>query len=157
MNTEYLYRQFAFLIALITVAGCTALAPKPETSLFDRLGGQSAIEAVVSDFVDLVGADTRITNEVVKTRLASIDIPALKSHASNLVCGATGGPCQYTGRDMKSTHAGLGITNAEFDYVVDDLVETLNQYKVPEREKNELLGLLAPMRDDITEVQSYNP
>lgn len=54
---------------------------------------------------------------------------------------------------MKAAHAGMGISNAEFDAVVDDLVKTLNQYKVQEQEKSELLTLLAPMRKDIVEVQ----
>jgi len=64
-----------------------------------------------------------------------------------------GWPYEYTGRDIKTTHARLGITDTEFDAVVDDLVKTLDKYKVPEREKNELLSLLAPMRKDIVEVK----
>ena len=92
------------------------LAPKPEATLYERLGGKSAIQAVVNDFIDRVGADPRITNEKVKARLGAIHIPALKVHVTNQVCAAAGGPCEYTGRDMISTHAGLEITNAEFDY-----------------------------------------
>ena len=56
------------------------------------------------------------------------------------------------GRDMTVTHAGLEITNAEFDYVVDDLFKTRDQHKIPEREKNEWLALLAPMRVDIVQA-----
>ncbi|MFO0765791.1 MAG: group 1 truncated hemoglobin [Nitrospiraceae bacterium] len=63
------------------------------------------------------------------------------------ICQASGGPCTYTGRDMKSTHAGMGINSGDFDALVGDLVATLNQFKVPEREKNELLGALGPMKD----------
>jgi hemoglobin len=69
-----------------------------------------------------------------------------------MVCQATGGPCVYTGRNMKAAHAGMGISHAEFDAVVDDLVQTLNTYEVPEREQHELLALLAPLRDDIVEA-----
>lgn len=144
---------FVILLVMLSVVGCAMLTPKPEASLYDRLGGQSAIEAVVNDFVDRVGADPRITNEKVRARLGAIHIPTLKVHVTNQVCAAAGGPCEYTGRDMISAHAGLEITNAEFDYVVDDLVTTLDQYEVPEREKNDVLSLLAPMRNDIVQAQ----
>jgi hemoglobin len=132
---KHLSELFVTLTVVLSVVGCTMLTSKQETSLYERLGGQSAIEAVVNDFVDRVGADTRITNEKVKARLAVIHIPTLKWHVTNQVCMATGGPCDYKGRDMTVTHAGLEITNVEFDYVVDDLVKTLDQYKVPAREK----------------------
>ncbi len=127
-------------------------ATKPEASLYERLGGKSAIEVVVNDFWTEVFADNRITNEKVRARWAAIHIPTLKMHVTNLMCMATGGPFEYTGRETKTTHTGLGITNADFEAVVDDLVKTLDKYKVPEREKNELLSLLAPMRKDIVEV-----
>jgi hemoglobin len=135
------------------IVGCATPTIKQDTSLYERLGGKSAIEAVVNDFIDRVGADPRITNEKVKARIAAIDIPTLKWQVTNQVCAASGGPCKYTGRDMVSSHAGLMITNAEFDAVVDDLVKTLDQFKVQEREKNELLSLLAPMRADIVQAQ----
>ena len=143
---------FVILMVMVSVVGCAMLAPKPEATLYEQLGGKSAIQAVVNDFIDRVGADPRITNEKVKARLGAIHIPALKVHVTNQVCAAAGGPCEYTGRDMISTHAGLEITNAEFDYVVDDLVTTLDRYKVPEREKSEVLALLAPMRGDIVQA-----
>ena len=144
---------FVTLLLMLWLVGCATLPSQPEASLYERLDGKPAIEAVVNDFVNRVSADPRITNEKVKARLSVIHVPTLKWHVTNQVCLATGGPCEYTGRDMKSTHVGLVITNAEFDYVVDDLVTTLDQYKVPEREKNELLSLLAPMRADIVQAQ----
>ena len=151
MKTRH-YKAAAVWMVMFYLTGCAGLSPRP-ASLYERLGEKSAIDAVVNDFVNTVGADTRITNEAVKAKLGSIDIATLKSHVSNLVCNATGGPCEYKGRDMKTTHRGLGITTAEWGFVVDDLVATLEKYAVPEREKNELLGLLAPMKDDIVEVR----
>ncbi|HKR07749.1 MAG TPA: group 1 truncated hemoglobin, partial [Gemmatimonadaceae bacterium] len=70
------------------------------------------------------------------------------------VCGATGGPCTYTGRSMKEAHRNMKVTNGEFDALVEDLTTALNDYKVPDREKNELLGILATMKPDIVEVNS---
>jgi hemoglobin len=117
-----------------------------EKSLYDRLGGKPAITAVVDDFVGRVAADTRING-----KFANANIPRLKTMLVDQICQASGGPCTYTGRDMKSAHAGIGITGEEFDALVDDLVATLNKFKVPEREKNELLGALGPMKKDIVE------
>jgi hemoglobin len=70
------------------------------------------------------------------------------------VCQATGGPCSYSGRDMKKTHDGMGVTAGEFDALVEDLVSALDRFDVPKAEQDELLGLLGPMRGDIVEVES---
>jgi hemoglobin len=70
------------------------------------------------------------------------------------VCEATGGPCSYTGRDMKETHTGMGVTSGEFDAFVEDLVATLDRFNVPQGEQQELLGLLAPMKNYIVEIDS---
>lgn len=118
-------------------------APKP---LFDRLGGKGAIEAVIDDFLGRVGADERINSG-----FAVGHLPRLRQRLIELVCAATGGPCTYSGRDMGTVHAGMKITNEQFDALVGHLVATLEKFKVPEKEKGELLGLLAPMRGQIVE------
>jgi len=136
----------------LTVSACNSLgAPSAgtaatEKSLYDRLGGKTAITAVVDDFVGRVAADTRING-----KFANANIPRLKSMLVDQICQASGGPCTYTGRDMKNTHAGMGVSSSDFDALVGDLVATLNKFKVPEREKNELLGALGPMKGDIVE------
>jgi len=121
----------------------TAMVDK---SLYDRLGGKPAITAVVDDFVGRVAADNRING-----KFANTDIPRLKMLLVEQICQASGGPCTYTGRSMKATHAGMGVSSGDFDALVGDLVATLNKFKVPEREKSELLGALGPMKGDIVE------
>ncbi len=121
----------------------TAMADK---SLYDRLGGKPAITAVVDDFVGRVAADSRING-----KFANTDIPRLKMLLVEQICQASGGPCTYSGRSMKATHAGMGVSSSDFDALVGDLVATLNKFKVPEREKSELLGVLGPMKSDIVE------
>ena len=118
-------------------------------SLFERLGGKDAITAVVDDFVGRCAADARINGKFART-----DVPRLKTHLVDQVCAATGGPCTYSGRDMRTTHDGMSVTGGEFDALVANLVATLDQFGVPEAEKGELLGALAPMRGDIVEVKS---
>jgi hemoglobin len=127
----------------LSVAGC-GLFGIGQKSLYERLGGLPYIQAVVDDFTANVAADNRINQRFAKT-----DIPVLKKLLVDQICEATGGPCKYTGRDMKTTHKGMNITDPEWNALVEDLVKTLDKYKVPEKEKNELLALLAPMKPDI--------
>ena len=130
------------------LAGCSGTATMPaQQSLYDRLGAKPAISAVVNQFVSNVAGDTRIN-----ARFATTDIPRLKGNLVDQVCMATGGPCEYKGHDMKTTHAGMKISNADFGALVEDLVKALDTFKVPAREKDELLGLLGPMKKDIVEV-----
>ena len=137
----------ASMLCLVFLAGCeTTPVEKTGPSLYARLGEKPAITAVVDAFVGRVAADKRINGY-----FAHADIPRLKTHLVNQVCAASGGPCTYSGRTMKTTHAGMGITNQAFDALVEDLVATLDQFKVPEREKKELLAVLGPMRSDIVE------
>jgi hemoglobin len=67
------------------------------------------------------------------------------------ICQASGGPCMYMGKDMKTAHMGMGITGAEFDALVSDLVGALDKFTVGEKEKGELLGALGPMKPEIVE------
>ena len=135
---------------LLSLGGCNTMESVGHTtadkSLYERLDGKPAITAVVDDFVGRVAADPRING-----RFAATDIPRLKMLLVEQICQASGGPCTYTGRSMKATHAGMGVSSADFDALVGDLVATLNKFKVPEREKNELLAALGPMKGDIVE------
>jgi hemoglobin len=114
--------------------------------LYDRLGGKGAITAVVETFVGKVGADKRINGY-----FGSTDLTKLKVHLVDQICEASGGPCKYTGRSMKQTHAGMGVTDAAFGALVEDLVAALNQHKVGKAEQDQLLGILGPMKSDIVE------
>jgi hemoglobin len=118
-------------------------------SLYERLGGLDAITAVIDSFVARCAGDDRVNPKFERT-----DIPRLKKMLVDQVCEAAGGPCTYTGRTMRETHDGMGVTAGEFDALVEDLVATLDEFGVPSAEQDELLGLLAPMRDEIVEVES---
>ena len=109
-------------------------------SLYWRLGGPDAINAAVDETVKISKADPRLAG-----RFSGACAAKLKEQ----LCAATGGPCTYTGRDMKTAHKGLKITEAEFGAVAENLVKVLDAFKVPEKEKNELVGLVAPMKGDI--------
>lgn len=113
-------------------------------SLYDRLGGKDAITAVVDKFVGIVVADERINGF-----FKNADAGNLKKQLVDQICSATGGPCKYTGKDMKTAHAGMGVKEADFNALVEDLVKALDEFKVPEKEKGELLGALGGMKGDI--------
>ena len=118
-------------------------------SLYDRLGGLGAINALTTSWVARVGGDDRANGKFVRT-----DIPRLMKEVAEHLCEVTGGPCTYTGRSMAETHAGMGTTAGEFDIVVQHLNGALDDLNVPEAEQDELVGLLLPMRSDIVEVES---
>lgn len=143
----------AVLLAVVACGGGkkggdTTTATPTGKSLYDRLGGRDAIVAVVDEFVANVAADTRIN-----AMFANADIANLKTKLVDQICQATGGPCTYTGKGMKEAHTGMNIKKADFDALVEDLVKALKKFNVPEKEQNELLGLLAPMEADIVQAQ----
>jgi hemoglobin len=118
-------------------------------TLYDRLGGIDAIRAVVEDFRDRVAADDRIN-----LKFARSDLARLTKMLIDQVCEATGGPCHYNGRGMKEAHGGMKVTTGEFNALVEDLVATLKNFKVPSGEQNELLAILGPLKAEIVEVDS---
>jgi hemoglobin len=122
--------------------------------LWERLGGQPAVEAVVHDFVSLAATDPQVNffrDGAVK--LDADGVRKLEMHLVGLVSATTGGPLPYEGRDMKSAHAGMKITDAEFDALAADLVATLKKYKVPPTETDELIAIVVSTRGDIVEAK----
>jgi hemoglobin len=117
--------------------------------LYERLGGLDAITAVVDSFVARCAADDRINRKFART-----DVPRLRKMLVDQVCEATGGPCTYSGRDMRETHDGMGVTAGEFEALVEDLGATLDEFNVPTAEQAELVGILGPFRGEIVEVES---
>lgn len=149
-------RQIGLLLVMVLVVACGGggSAKKEDTttgggagdgkSLYDRLGGKDAITAVVDDFVNTAATDDRI-----KDFFKNTDAKDLKAKLVDQICEASGGPCKYTGKDMKTVHTGMKITEDHFNALVEDLVKSLDKFKVGEREKNELLGALGGMKGDI--------
>ncbi|HWO21419.1 MAG TPA: group 1 truncated hemoglobin [Kofleriaceae bacterium] len=144
-------RQIGLVLVLMLAVACGGGSKKEDTtasgggkSLYDRLGGKDAITAVVDDFVN-----NAATDEKIKHFFANTDAKALKEKLVDQICEATGGPCKYTGKDMKTAHTGMKVTEDDFNALVGDLVKSLDKFKVPEKEKNELLGALGGMKGDI--------
>lgn len=121
-------------------------APKPD-SLYKRLGGYDAIAAVTDDFIIRLVTDTKLSkffggvSDNSKARIRQLVVDQL--------CAATGGPCIYIGRDMKTSHQGLGITNDDWNAAVADLTATFDKFNVGQKERSELVAILSTIKPDI--------
>jgi len=118
-------------------------------SLYERLGGTDGIRAVAQAFEQRAGKDDRINQKFART-----NFERLTKEFVDQLCQDSGGPCRYSGLSMKQSHTNMGVTAGEFDAFVEDFVATLDDFNVGKAEQNELLSDLAPMRDDIVEVES---
>ena len=143
------------LASVLALGACGGKSKGPDStgdnmaatkSLYERLGGKEGITAVVKDFVANVGADARIN-----TMFANTDLAALETKLIDQICQASGGPCTYTGKTMKEVHANMGVTEAHFNALVEDLVKSLDKIGVKDPEKSELLGALGGMKGDIVQ------
>ena len=118
-------------------------------SLYDRLGGLDAINALTESWVARVGGDDRANKKFVRT-----DIARLKKEIVDQLCEATGGPCTYTGRSMKETHDGMAVTAGEFNVAMQHLDATFDELNIPiRRTKTSWVTLIMPMRGDIVETE----
>ena len=120
-----------------------------ERSLYERLGGIDAITAVARAFEDRAAKDDRINQKFARTNL-----DRLTKEFVDQLCQDTGGPCTYTGLNMRQTHTNMGVTSGEWDAFMEDFVATLDSFNVGKAEQDELLNLLRPMRAEIVEVDS---
>lgn len=152
-------RQFLLWAAIVVVAAAILLSackkdenpPVQTPSLYSRLGGTSAITAVIDTFLTFVVADTVIADKFAGALADTTGqrVARLRNMLIAQLCVATGGPCTYTGLSMPQAHQGMNISDSEFDALVGDLVRGLDAYSVGTTEKTELLAILGPLRSQI--------
>lgn len=112
--------------------------------VFDQFGGEAGLVALMDEFMRILLADERM-----RPFFEFSDQALVKKHLVEQFCVILGGPCTYTGRDMKQTHAFLGIDRADFNALVEDLQIAMNRQGIPFRAQNKLLAKLAPMHREI--------
>jgi hemoglobin len=146
--TPFLYFTLA---AFAAVAPFYAAPPQafaqPQESLYQRLGGHDALAGVTDDFLGRLATDPQLKRFFIGHNKEGLT--RIRLHVIDFLCVATGGPCAYTGQDMKTAHTGLGITEDDWNASVKHLVETLDKFKVPEKEKSEVLGAISGLKGDI--------
>ncbi len=143
------------LAVLLVIVSTSAFAAEPQPSLYKRLGGYDALAAVTDDFIGRLAADKSLSRFFVGHSKDSLG--RIRQLVVDQLCAATGGPCIYVGRDMKTAHQGMGITEADWSAAVGHLTATLDKFKVPEREKNEVLGAISSFKKDIVEEKPMPP
>lgn len=129
------------LLFSIFLSGCQT---NPHPDLFDDLGGLSGIENIVDDFLVGLGGDARISHH-----FANADPVRLREKLIEQFCAQAGGGCTYTGDSMKDSHTGMNISRADFNALVEVLIEAMENQDVPVSAQNRLLQRLAPMHRDI--------
>lgn len=142
---------------LVWSAGCSSNTPPPQASLYDRLGGDTAISAVVDDFVNRAAADPAVN--FTRQGVAGApqwdptpeNVAILKKHLTQFIEVACGGPQTYEGRPNKEVHKDMKITDAEFNAIAADLTASLNKFNVPAKEQSELMAIVASTHDDIVQ------
>jgi len=145
------------LFLYFTLAAFAAVAPfcaappqafaQQQQTLYHRLGGYDALAAVTDDFIGRLASDPQLKRFFVGHNKEGVT--RIRQHVIDFLCVATGGPCAYTGQDMRTAHTGLGITDADWDASARDLVATLDKFHVPEKEKGEVMGAISPLKADI--------
>lgn len=140
------------LTAAIVLVASTGLSQSGATqlTLYERLGGLMAITVVVDDFIDAMVPDPFLNrNPAIAEAREMVPSPYLKYQVTSMVCQATGGPCEYTGRGMKESHAHLNITETEWDRMLVIFKEVLDKHLVPAAEQQELLEIVGSTKDEI--------
>jgi hemoglobin len=118
-----------------------------EQSLYERLGGEEKIRAVTVDILD-----NHLRNQAVSVRYQDSDRDHVIRVVTEFICAGTGGPQQYTGRDMLTTHRGMNINETEYLAVIDDIMAALDKHGVGEREKQEVLMICYSLKGEILHV-----
>lgn len=119
-------------------------SPSQDRSLYERLGGADTIASISADIVD-----RHLANPAVKTRFQASDIPMLKKHVTEFFKMGTGGPSNYTGRDMITAHKGMNVNEAELVAVFDDVLAALDAHKIDATSRSEVLGILYSLKDEV--------
>jgi len=152
MRRDRRFQRTALLgvvLSLLLTGFTVPQARAQEKSLYERIGGYNALAAVVDDFIGRLIGDKQF-----EKFFAGFSVDSkkrIRQHILDQFCAATGGPCIYTGREMKTSHAGLGITNADWDAAAKHLAASLDKFKVPEKEKGEVLAFVTTLKKDIVE------
>lgn len=137
------------LVLAATLANVATSHAQSPASLYQRLGGYDAIAAVTDDFLGRLAGDRDLGRFFVGHSADSVK--RIRQDIVNQLCAATGGPCVYTGRDMKTAHAGMGVGERDWETTVRHLNATFDRYSVPRRERDEVVAAIAGMKKDIVE------
>ena len=139
------------LAVLALILARTSAQSKSEKSLYQRIGGYDVIASVVDDWFARQAKDQRFTRFLAVRSITSRRKG--RQQVVDFLCEATGGPCFYSGKDMRTAHAGLGITEDVWQGQIDYLIEALDKCKVPAKEKQEFVDVVSSFRSAVVETR----
>jgi len=116
-------------------------------TLYELLGGSENIKKIASDAVDL-----HLKNPIIAPRFQKSDVGRLKQLAHEFFCAGSGGPEKYSGRDMRTAHTAMNISEQELVAVIDDIVKAMEMHQVGPQEKGEVVAILYSLKGDIVRV-----
>lgn len=133
------------LVVLISLAltGCAA-NPEPATTLYEDLGGEQGIDALVNELIVEIAADDRIRHH-----FRGLHIGGFRNRLATHFCQITDGPCTFEGRSMRESHRLLDISRADFNALVEDIIDAMETLGIQHGIQNRFLARLAPMQPDI--------
>lgn len=133
-------KGLSLLLVVIALGGCAS----GNQSLYDSLGGKETVADIVENFIYEIQYDPTVL-----PYFEGSDIERFRDKLEEQICAVSNGPCSYTGDTMEQVHAGMAISEQDFNRTVDLLINAMDKAGVPHRLQNELLARLAPMREDM--------
>lgn len=136
--------RFLSLAAALVLAGCQSYQSAPQTDLYQQLGERAGIAEIVEDLLYLIVEDERINHQ-----FKGVDVAGFHRNLTDQLCELSGGPCSYTGREMRELHADMAITDTQFNALAENLILAMEENNVPTGAQNRLIKRLIPLYPDI--------
>lgn len=139
------FRSFIFATGAGLLLTACQTTYEPQATLYDKLGGEAGVTAIVSGTLDYTLQDARIAHTFENSNVDRVEKLLIEQ-----ICDLTGGPCEYSGVSMERSHRGLNITTMHFNALVENMQKAMDDTNIPYRTQNKLLAILAPMHGDVT-------
>nr|WP_283710086.1 group 1 truncated hemoglobin [Pseudoalteromonas prydzensis] len=132
------------IIFTMVLSACSNMA---NLTLYQQLDGKAGLERLVDSFINQIGNDEQIIHY-----FEHANISHFREGFINHLCVLTNGPCEYTRDSMVEIHTGMHITEADFNHVVDLLINAMNEQNIDHTVQNKILAKMAPLRSQIIKI-----
>ena len=144
LTNRYATLSALLMMLALLLGGCQSLNTEPENSLYQQLGEREGIANVVEDLLYLIVEDERINQQ-----FKGMDVAQFHRNLTDQLCELSGGPCAYTGREMRELHSDMAITDTQFNALAENLILAMEQNDIPTGAQNRLIKQLLPLYPDI--------
>ncbi|WP_370231843.1 group I truncated hemoglobin [Marinobacter nauticus] len=143
LNLKRLIAPLLLGMAMVLV-GCQSMSGQADASLYQQLGEREGIADVVEDLLYLIVEDDRINQQY-----KGMDVAQFHHNLTDQLCELSGGPCSYTGREMRELHSDMAITDTQFNALAENLILAMEENNIPTGAQNRLIKRLLPLYPDI--------